>query len=133
MPHGVGLANRLSPHFNIVRQHSTIVLQGGQVPFSHNVHKSAGKMTLKLSAKIHRISICYYLTQLESLSTLVSNKSASMIRVKSHLSESNRSKKGDQKARIFLLSHIFILFLIKWTLLAIDSDCLPKVCYLKPI
>ena len=26
---------------------------------------------------------------------------------------------------------LLILFLIKWTLLAIDSDCLPKVCYLK--
>ena len=86
--------------------------------------------------------------------------------VESHLSESNLSKKGDQKTRIYDISHfatkvcrcsesnliclsqiwvkkgdqkpnksiqilLLILFLIKWTLLAIDSDCLPKVCYLK--
>ena len=43
-------------------------------PFFHNVHKSAGKMTLKSSEKINRISICYYLSQLGSLPTLVSNK-----------------------------------------------------------
>ena len=51
-----------------------IVLKWSQAPFSHNGHKSAGKMTLKLSEKIHRISICHYLTQLGSLPTLVSNK-----------------------------------------------------------
>ena len=74
MPQGIGLANRLSPHFNIDRQDSKIVLQGSQAPFSHNGYKSVCKMTLKLSEKIHSISICYYLTQLESLPTLVSNK-----------------------------------------------------------
>ena len=74
MPQGIGLANRLSPHFNIDRQDSNIVLQGSQAPFSHNGHKSAGKMTLKSSEKINRISICYYLSQLGSLPFLVSNK-----------------------------------------------------------
>ena len=37
-------------------------------------------------------------------------------------------KKETEKS--MYLRHI-PLFLIKWTLLAIDSDCLPKVCYLK--
>ena len=48
MPQGIGLANRLSPHFNIDRQDSNI--ESGL--FFHNGHKSAGKMTLKSSEKI---------------------------------------------------------------------------------
>ena len=42
-------------------------------PFFRNGHKSAGKMTLKSSEKINRMSICYFLSQLGYVPTLVSN------------------------------------------------------------
>ena len=44
-----------------------LMLQKGELPYSWQI-------TLKPSEKIHRISICYYRTQLGSLPTFVINK-----------------------------------------------------------
>ena len=73
-------------------------------------------------------SLLQHMYRPEALPAIFLLRCLSHVWVESHLSESNLNKKGDQKS--MSLRHI-PLFLIKRTLLAIDSDCLPKVCYLK--
>ena len=50
-------------------------------------------------------------------------QSLSHVWAESLLSESNLSKKGDQKPNERIQILLLIIFLIKWTLLVIDSDC----------
>ena len=98
------------------------------LPPHFNMCKSISRVQLKIYNFFKLLCLIQLLTQAEALPAIFLLRCLSHVWVESHLSESNLSKKGDQKS--MYLRHI-PLFLIKWTLLAIDSDCLPKVCYLK--